>query len=335
MNISTCCSLCHNIIDMTEKTQPTLHTAEGGYHTQLLSSIEEAENRILLETMVLDEAGEMDEIMDACLHARKRGVGVLMVYDIYSHLGIIGKQGLGNFQAFQSRLGELESEGAIIHRVGARQVNPFAGRHHAKAAVIDDHAYIGGGVNLTGGSFETRDFMLRYNNEALAQVLYDTLPQAALDRSHDRVLFSDDITEVLLDAGRKNESIIYDRICEMSERAAKVYYVSKLAPDGKLLDILKNKDTQYWYNTIQSAANFDKIAIYIDQAKAKMDNNYTGDEVLHAKFCVAQLEDGTYEAVTGSHNFNSRGVAFGTQELAIHTKDQALCQQLVAFAESL
>jgi phosphatidylserine/phosphatidylglycerophosphate/cardiolipin synthase-like enzyme len=321
---------------MTEPiSNPKLHTAEGDYHSKLLSSIEEAENRILLETMVLDQAGEMDVIMDACLHARKRGVGVLMVYDIYSHLGIIGKQGLGNYQAFQSRLTELETEGAIVHRVGARQINPFAGRHHAKAAIIDDHAYIGGGINLTGDSFETRDFMLRYDDELLAQTLYDTLPQAALDRSSDQILFADETTEVLLDAGNKNESIIYDRTCELAERAANIYYVSKLVPDGKLLDILKTKDVQYWYNTVQSATNFDKLAIYIDQAKVEIDNNYSNEAVLHAKFCVAQLPDGTYEAITGSHNFNSRGVAFGTQELAIHTKDQELCQRLIAFAESL
>lgn len=320
---------------MTTKIQPELHTTEGGYASQLLSSINEAEDRILLETMVLDHTGEMDAIMKACLHARKRGVGVLMVYDIFSHMRIVTKQGPGGFQAFQSRLEELEDEGASIHRVGTRQINPFAGRHHAKAVLIDNHAYIGGGVNLTNDSFETRDFMLRYDNELLTQALYDTLPQAALDRSHDQVLFSDDTTEVLLDAGRKKESLIYDRTCELAERAVKMYYVSKLAPDGKLLDILKDKDTQYWYNTIQSATNFDKLAIYIDQAKAKTDNNYNGSDILHAKFCVAQLADGTYEAITGSHNFNSRGVAFGTQELAIHTKDQALCGQLIEFANNL
>jgi phosphatidylserine/phosphatidylglycerophosphate/cardiolipin synthase-like enzyme len=314
---------------------PRLHTADGGYHTQLLTSIDEAEDRILLETMVLDQEGDMDEIMNACLHARKRGVGVLMVYDIFSHMGIIGKQGVGTLHRFQERLRQLEEEGAIIHRVGSRQINPFAGRHHAKAALIDDHTYIGGGVNLTGDSFETRDFMLRYDNELLTQALYDTLPQAALERSHDQVLFADDTTEILLDAGNKKQSLIYDRTCDLAEQAVKAYYVSKLAPDGRLLNILKDKDTQYWYNSIQSANNFDKLAIFIDQSKVRINNNYQDTAVLHAKFCVFQLEDGTYEAITGSHNFNSRGVAFGTQELAIHTKDQALCAQLIEFANNL
>lgn len=317
------------------RSRPKLYTAEGDYHTELLSSIDAAGDRILLETMMLDQAGGMEEVMDACLRARKRGVGALMIYDIYSHIGIMGKQGMASFRAFQSRIAELEREGMIIHKVGAKQINPFAGRHHAKAAIIDNHAYIGGGVNLSGDSFDTHDYMVRYDDPLLTQALYDALPAGALDRSEDQVLFKDDTTEVLLDAGNKHDSLIYDRTCELAEQATKVWYVSKLAPDGKLQTILSTKDTQYWYNSFKSATSFDKLAIFIDQTKAKVINNYSGDEMLHAKFCVFDMPDGTREAITGSHNFNSRGVAFGTQELAIHTKDQALCEQLIEFAHNL
>ncbi len=316
-------------------TPHTLHHANDGYSDQLLASINQAEERILLETMALDHLGNMDKVLDACIHARKRGAEVLMVYDLFSHGSILTKEGPRTLSEFHNRIQQLEEEGVIIQRVGAREINPFAGRHHAKAVVVDDHAYIGGGINLSGDSFETNDFMLRFDDKELVNALYDSLPLAASDRPDDTVLFANDTTEVLLDGGAKKQSLIYERVCNLAEQAEEIFYVSKLAPDKDLLKILKEKNTHYWFNSVKSAAYFDKLAIAIDQTKAGIDNQYQDDAVLHAKFCVFKMPDGQFEAVTGSHNFNSRGVAFGTQEIALHTKDQALCQQLIDYTCSL
>lgn len=316
-------------------TKPQLCIASKDYHQYLLASIAAAKQRILLETMDFDSVGRMKSIVEACVQAHKRGVQVTLIYDIHSYSNVkreYGQVGVAELQQWEHTAQML---GLTVHTVGARGLNPFAGRHHAKTALIDDSVYIGGGVNLTSSSFAAHDFMLRYDNAALAQTLYDALPQAALERAADVVLFADDTTEVLLDAGIKHRSLIYDRTCELAQKATKVWYVSMLAPDGQLVRLLQQKDTQYWYNLLSGAISFGKLAIIIDQIKARVPNNYRSDALLHAKFCVFQLPDGTYEAITGSHNFNSRGVVFGTQELAIHTKDQTLCAQLIEFANNL
>ncbi len=316
-------------------TKPQLCIASKDYRQYLLASITAAKQRILLETMDFDTVERMEPIVEACLRAHKRGVRVTLIYDIHSYSNAIREHGRAGLTKLRQWEILAAKAGLEVYTVGARGINPFAGRHHAKVALVDDHVYIGGGVNLTSSSFAAHDFMLRYDDVALAQTLYDALPQAALERASDQVLFADDTTEVLLDAGIKYQSLIYERTCELAQKATKVWYVSMLAPDGQLVRLLRQKDAQYWYNLFSGAISFEKLAISIDQIKARVPNNYRSDVLLHAKFCVFQLPDGTYEAITGSHNFNSRGVAFGTQELAIHTKDQTLCAQLIEFANNL
>lgn len=315
--------------------KPRLYVANQDYHRALLASIDSAKERILLETMDLDTVGLLAPLLDACVRANQRGVKVTIIYDIRSYTNVVreyGRPGLRELQQWES---DTRGTGITIHSIGARGLNPFAGRHHAKAALIDDVVYIGGGVNLTSSSFTTHDFMIRYSDNVLAQAAYDALPKAALNRQRDQIVYADSTTELFLDAGKKGQSLIYDRTCELAGQATRAWYVSMLAPDGRLGELLRQRETQYWYNPLSRALTFENLAIFIDQLKAKVTNAYRGETFLHAKFCVFLLPDGTYEAITGSHNFNSRGVTFGTQELAVHTKDQALCKQLIAFAESL
>lgn len=327
------CNLYSGCYTVTMKTARLI--SAGNYAKALCTSIDNAKRRILLETMVLDQNSEMAAVLAACLRACKRGVHVVIVYDVYAHKELAVRYGARANRTLKHLLNDAERAGAVIHRVGANRVNPFAGRHHTKAVIVDDHAYIGGGVNLTGGSFKTCDFMVQFHDTALSETLFEALPRAAVNRKCDHVLYSNDNMDVLLDAGNRGQSLIYKRMCQLAQQATKVWYVSKLAPDGKLVRILQQTDTQYWYNSLFSAGLFDKLAIYIDQIKARVPNHYSGKMLLHAKFCVFELADGHYEAISGSHNFNSRGVAFGTQELAVHTKDQALCEQLIAFAQAL
>ena len=120
----------------------TLHEA-GTYQEQLISSIDGASDRVLLETMVLDHLDGMEPVMDAVLRARQRGAAALVIYDhIFSQGSLRSKYGPGALRDFQSRMQELEDNGVEVHRVGKRELNPFAGRHHAKAVVVDNHAYV-------------------------------------------------------------------------------------------------------------------------------------------------------------------------------------------------
>lgn len=312
-----------------------LHLTDGGYKDTLINAIDQTSARLLLEAMNVDHIGDMHDVLEATMRARKRGAEVLMVYDGYSYPTALLKHGPHGVLKLKNRLKDLEQAGVSLHRVGKLEANPFAGRHHAKAVVADNTVFVGGGANLTHDTFETKDFMLRFESEALADTLFADLPRSARERIADDTLYTHNGDELLLDSGLKGSSVIYDRVCELAEKAEKVWLVSKLAPDGKLLEILSNKESKLWYNTLASASFFDSIAISIDQNRQNLHNLYSSEQEIHAKFCVFEMPDGTYEVVTGSHNFNSRGVKFGTQEIALQSKDQLLAKELIDFADSL
>ena len=313
----------------------SLHYADENYQSVLLSAIENASERVLLETMNLDHLGGMGEVLDATLTARKRGAEILMVYDRYSYLSILGSSGLRALRTFHSRLNKLKLSGVDLQVVGRRQVNPFAGRHHAKAVVADNTVFFAGGINLSNSSFKTKDFMMEIESGDIADLLYDELPAIAVDRAVDEVLYDDGTNRLLIDGGQPGKSLIYDTVCELASKATKAWYVSKLAPDKHLRNLLEQIDSTYIHNLPATANLFDSVAIAIDQKKYPVKNSYSTDQELHAKFCVFQMPEGHLESVSGSHNFNSRGVAFGTQEMALHTKDQRLAADLLKFASQL
>src|SRR5690606_17029818 len=98
--------------------------------------------------------------------------------------------------------------------VGRRELNPFAGRHHTKAAIVDDVVYAGGGINLTSGSFaESHDYMWRLDDAELADSLYEQLPGLSDQLSEDKVVYKSSDFEVIVDTGAKGESLIYNRTC--------------------------------------------------------------------------------------------------------------------------
>ena len=78
-----------------------------------------------------------------------------------------------------------------------------------------------------------------------------------------------------------------------------------------------------------------RLASWCDAHTVQLANSHTGNGRIHAKFCVVEYPDGQRAALTGSHNFNARGVRWGTSELALLTTEQSVCDMLVDFTEQL
>lgn len=305
------------------------------YAAHLAELISAAQERVLLETMVIDDEGAMNDILLACLEASRRGVSVAVVYDRFTAFDQIMHGRLSDIRRLNNLLCHLQSSGADVIKVGRIRLNPFSGRHHAKAAIVDDRVLIGGGVNLTGQSFAYNDFMWSIDDTQLASRLHEALPKLAASRHHNKIIWQSYDFDVLLDAGRRGASLIYETAHTLAQKADQIYYVSKLMPTGKLGRIIESKPASCWFNTLKTAHLFDKLALFIDKTKYKLDNNYSDNKLLHAKLCVFVMSDGKMEAISGSHNFNYRGVKFGTQEIALHIKNQKMCRQLIEYAESL
>jgi cardiolipin synthase len=60
---------------------------------------------------------------------------------------------------------------------------------------------------------------------------------------------------------------------------------------------------------------------------------YRHRRYLHAKAILFYMRSGTTVAITGSHNFVMGGVALGTREIALQTKNPALIAQIEEFVE--
>lgn len=304
------------------------------YQEELLRLIKGSEFRVLLETMVVDSYGAMEGILEACIAASARGVEVTIVYDRYSAFSAVTERGIGGVRRLKAALNRLKSNGIKLRKVGKISMNPFAGRNHIKAVIVDDDVFIGGGVNLTGGSFDMHDYMLRFHDTRLADTLFERLPVIAEERSPDSEVEIDDESKLIVDGGTRNSSLILKQAKAMVGRATSIYYVSKLPPGQGLQDLMKGR-TKLWFNGIRIASGFDKLAVLMGYPWLRFKSEYGGRKPIHSKFIVTKTKDGQLEALAGSHNFSPLGVLFGTQEAAIYTKNEHICKDLLRFIDTL
>lgn len=298
---------------------------------RLIEDISHAKESVHLQSMNFETAHQMSNVVDACLAAIERGVKVTFAFDLIATTGWHG--GL-----LRNSVVPLRSAGITIKLLG-KPLFPLkvAGRSHTKVYIIDDISYFGGGVNLYEPSFMYHDFMLRRTGDKLLlgrlHELIDRQPTSLSDWQEP--LGND---RILVDGGRQGHSLIFDEATKLVEKAEQAWYVSQFSPGYRLekeLKRLPRESCKIWFNSVASSDVRDKWSALIDSKVSKLDNHYKGTRRIHAKFLVVQKSDGSYSAITGSHNFSDWGVRFGTKEAALYTIDQVLCRQLISFAESL
>ncbi|MBM3209906.1 phosphatidylserine/phosphatidylglycerophosphate/cardiolipin synthase family protein [Candidatus Saccharibacteria bacterium] len=307
------------------------------YADEISSRLDRASKHVLLETMSINNDGaEIEQIWQGVIKAVQRGVAVTLVYDRFSAFDALLYSGVSGLRRLSRLEQRLEKAGVMLHKVGRVRLNPFSGRHHAKAVVIDDDIYIGGGINLMQQSFATHDYMLHFNDSILAQQLYTTLPKYALDRTHTPEICIDSQTRLVFDPGDTRQSPIIDNVFESLVDGRKVWYASKLMPDRALhksMQVISKKI--YKFNRIKTASLFDKVALLLDGVRYGTQTQYRGMRQIHAKAIVTQKHNGESTVITGSHNFNSRGVRFGTQEVALISTSKELVATVARYIENL
>lgn len=298
------------------------------------ADIHAAKRHVLLQAMVLDANREMVPVCSELYAAAKRGANVTVAYDRLNEFEARGAERTA-LQEFSHKIGQTGVTLALLGK--PLPLNPAAGRSHTKLYVMDDVSYFGGGVNLTNSSFQAYDFMLRTKNARIA----DMLAQLSLNQrqSDDDIrLAVDRDMSFLVDGGSKYRSLILDVATKTVKNADEIWYVSQLSPGKKLeraIGAVSAENRHIWYNSPRSSRGKTKAVAVIDGHISRLQSNYRGTRRIHAKFIVTKRADGTYEAVTGSHNFSDWGVRFGTKEAAIHTTNRELCERLIRFAESL
>ena len=313
------------------------------YQTSLTKAISKANSRIVLASMIFLREPAIDAIFLVLEQALRRGVAVTIVIDAYNKFLFTEDTNLLKLGALRQRaketyayLRQLQELGGTVIHVSKINHKLFKDRFHTKFSVIDNTVYFAGGVNMSAVSFVNIDYMIETKNSpALGDALIANLMRIVTDGKADNESYRIDKQNTLfMDGGRQHQSLIYNRAIELAEKAVRIIYVSQYCPSGALAKALKDKDTTYYYNRTRQLAT----PFWIDQAlshqKYKIKNNYLKKDYLHAKCILYEFANGQKVLLSGSHNFNYRGVQFGTQEIALESTDTKLWKQIYTFVQT-
>jgi cardiolipin synthase A/B len=302
--------------------------------------IRQSTRRVSFLSLIVADDSTTDELIDALSEAAERGVIVEVAADVFTYGELGGFFLPTRYRTKQSRATTRMSKrfiksGVKFSWLGRSRATVFSGRTHIKWCVVDDTVYSFGGVNLYQKGVESNDYMFRISDSVLADKLineYHRLTRADVGgysyRSHS---FKHRDDTVLIDGGFFGDSIIYRRACKLASQASNVLLVSQYCPTGKLSRILKQTDSQLYFNPPANANGLNRLVIRIGMFFSGHTSLYDHAQYLHAKFMLFDMPDGRRIALTGSHNFVHGGVMLGTREIALQTENPQTIKQLEDF----
>lgn len=311
------------------------------YLADLTKRVSKAKSRISIMSLIFTDDSTTHELIEELLAAARRGVVVSIAADAFTY-GELG----GMFSptkhlqkpvrvATETAKRFKEAGASFIWLGDAYKFNPFGGVTHIKWSIVDNTCYIFGGVNLYESGIASTDYMIRFNDTALAD---EIVHQQTLIVAHaaPEVIYAGyqaicRAGTFYIDSGAKRESLIYDRALVLTDSAKHILFVSQYAPSGRLAKQIKQKNSTLYFNSPRNASPLNGLLIRWDMFREGLTTHYTRKKYLHAKFMIFTMPDGKKIALTGSHNFSHAGVVFGTREVALETTDQNIILQLENF----
>jgi len=248
------------------------------------------------------------------------------------------------FQPRLEALHRLYKAGAhvgVSNQPGMRFTSPFAGRSHIKLGLVNNRVYIGG-CNLNGS--DIIDAMVGWDDARSANWLYTLLrPLVATQSTRatlgaaDHVWQVDDRTTLLVDAGVKDQSIIFDRALQAIDNATDwVVITCQFFPNSITAQALKRAQKRgvrvfpifnhYRQHTMPN--NLLQHSVTWRERRRMPANFFKYELPPHLPFMHAKLLATDKEFLNGSHNYIKAGVHFGTAEIALHRTDPGLSRQL-------
>ncbi|MGH7237716.1 MAG: phospholipase D-like domain-containing protein, partial [Candidatus Saccharimonadales bacterium] len=252
----------------------------GEYFAEITAKIGRAKagERVALMAMSFDPselvvASLVHEVIDAA----QRGAQVQLNVDAHAFM-IHDSQGMPNgplllgknprrtiYKTYRYKLKVLEQLAASggryrITNLPRRSNLPIAGRSHIKYTVVNGTAYLGG-CNLNGT--DQIDFMVRLEDPKTADWIYNFMLQVAASGSPKKLLNGQDVslkiepnTTLLVDAGRKSQSIIYDNALKIIDDASeRLVLTCQFFPGGAIAQHLaaalaRGVDIKIYYSHI-------------------------------------------------------------------------------------
>lgn len=310
------------------------------YAEALIKDVERAKNRVILFSHIIGNDTSTEKLITALCDAAERGVHVEVASDIftYSIMGGWKTTPLGRdrrMHALKQMAKRFKQSGVKFDWIG--QLGPilFAGRMHIKWSVVDDQVYCFGGVNLYDDGLGFADYMFGSTDVELGNHIakeHERIMHASrIGKVHRSYQFPSLHGTVLVDGGKIGDSIIYRRACELARQAKEITFVSQYCPTGKLGKIMQAKDAKLYFSPWSLAHGFNRLLIRACMAATGYRTLYSRQTFIHAKCIIYTMPDGQKVVLTGTHNFVRAGVALGTREIALETRDRHIIAQLEGF----
>lgn len=337
------------------------------YPKRFLEDVKNAHSKLVLQSMGLVYDDETAPVLEEVLKQNDSLTDspALVLPDSYSKL-YVNRAALWSPRSSDRRIvrehnrlmadyqARLQVRGALtrhIHpymgrgRVG--NIMPLAGRNHTKFGIADDVVYSLGGVNFSEASFEAHDYMLRAESPILAEALHiyanAHITSGRVEAREDLSFHLEDGSKVLIDIGKRKQSVIYDMVCNLAKVSDKeILFVSQFSPEGRLEKLLHEKQNELGTENVQVILNNARefgFPVSIEQRgiqrSTPLDYQEIKEGYVHAKFMIFTNSDGQKTVVSGSHNFNEKGVRFGTAEIALVSTNLSLIAEFEEFANRL
>ncbi len=281
--------------------------------------IRSSHRRVRMIALTMAHESETELLIEALCGAASRGVDVHVAADTFTYADAAGrfvpKRYLSRRRRSSMEMTRVLTEaGVTFDWLGQEGGLPWRGRTHTKFCVVDDTVYSFGGVNLDDQSAANVDYMLRVTDHRLAEDLVRVYERTRVANTRVR--------------GFRSVALKYAR------KAQRIVLVSQYCPTGELGKAVAAVPHEMWFNPPRNASLFNRALITASMLITGHRTLYGKRQYLHAKAIVFYLKSGKRVAITGSHNFVRGGVALGTREIALQTKNPLVIDQIEAFIEN-
>jgi phosphatidylserine/phosphatidylglycerophosphate/cardiolipin synthase-like enzyme len=317
-------------------------------------------DRILLMSMTLEPTEpEIAKVLHEIELAAARGVTVNIAIDAHSFLlnpshlpgplwsrrklsEKLPRYYLNKLRAIEKINAYPTAHADIINIPSRRYSLPVVGRSHIKAAIINDDVFIGG-CNLEQG--KRMDLMAHWQSRDDAERLYALLTQVIHGKQTSTVLAGIDRrmaisggNQLLIDAGTKRQSIIFDEAMNMIDSAEKwlvitcQYFPNSITAKHLVAAMRRGVKVEVLYSHPHHHGLIGGFGQHVNILRERTrvprslfkDGLSRKEPMLHAKLIACDKG-----IMLGSHNYVRAGVLLGTAEIALKSSDIGLAREAV------
>jgi len=302
----------------------------------------------------------ISQIFNELALAARRGANIKIAIDSYAFLkdenkklnryfllGHLPKQPPDVFKAKFRALQKVEAAGGryeIVNPPLGYVSNPLAGRNHIKLAIINNGVYLGG-CNLE--SANKVDLMIGFEHQKTAKRLAEIFDKIMNTKSVRLALNEKDISfdvdsdnQILIDAGIKNRSLIYQTALKLIDNAEKsIHFYCQYFPYGTIVKhLVKAYNRGVRVNIIYNhplkhglPMSFVHHGVIFKERLGAPSSFFANQLPKYAPYIHAKIIASEKAAIIGSHNLVPAGVKLGTAELALINNSTNFSKKVVVF----